>query len=93
VSGGGEPVARAIVLYGREGCHLCDEALAGLEPLARGLGVGLQVVDIESDDRLLREYLAAIPVIVWGDAEIARLDEFRQDGFSERVRDFVRGTH
>jgi len=53
-----------VLLYGREGCHLCEEALAGLVALhAEGAVFELVEVDIESDDRLHRELLELIPVI------------------------------
>ena len=44
-----------LVLYARPGCHLCDEARAGLEALlADGARFELEEVDIESDDALHR---------------------------------------
>ena len=53
-----------VLLYGRQGCHLCEEALAGLVALhADGVAFELVEVDIESDDRLHRELLELIPVI------------------------------
>jgi len=55
---------RVLVLYGRPGCHLCDEARAAVAPLVAEAGdVELVEVDIESDERLLREYLERIPVL------------------------------
>jgi glutaredoxin len=42
-----------ITLYGRDGCHLCDDARAVLDRV----GEPYDVVDIESDDDLLRRYL------------------------------------
>jgi glutaredoxin len=51
-----------IVLYGRPGCHLCDEARAALERLRPELGFTIADVDIESDDALLARYLERIPV-------------------------------
>ena len=54
----------AVVLYGRPGCHLCDEArrvLLGLR--SEGREFDLEEVDIESDDDLLRRYLERIPVV------------------------------
>jgi glutaredoxin len=54
-----------VVLYGRPGCHLCDEArelLEGLVVLSNGTLI-LREVDIDSDDELLRRYLERIPVI------------------------------
>ena len=53
-----------VTLYGRPGCHLCDEARDLLrELLADRGGPELVEVDIESDERLLRAYLERIPVI------------------------------
>ncbi|MDQ3728989.1 MAG: glutaredoxin family protein [Actinomycetota bacterium] len=55
---------RRLVLFGRPGCHLCDEA----REILNGLIVGRQDVefaeiDIDGDDGLLRAYLERIPVI------------------------------
>ena len=56
--------ARVVTLYGRPGCHLCDEAREGLERLrADGHGFELVEVDIEADERLHREMLERIPVV------------------------------
>ncbi len=53
-----------VVLYGRPGCHLCEEALAGLVGIhADGIVFELVEIDIESDERLHRELLELIPVI------------------------------
>jgi len=49
-----------ITLYGRDGCHLCDDARAVLDRVAEPY----DVVDIESDDDLLKRYLERIPVVV-----------------------------
>jgi glutaredoxin len=53
-----------VTVYARPGCHLCDEALAEIR--SSGLGDGslhLEVVDIESDERLLARFLERIPVV------------------------------
>jgi len=52
-----------VTLYGRPGCHLCDDARAELQPLARELGFSLLEVDITNDDRLHRALLERIPVV------------------------------
>ena len=54
---------RTVVLYGRPGCHLCDDARAGLLRLAARRPFRLREVDIEADPALLRRYLERIPVI------------------------------
>jgi glutaredoxin len=48
-----------IVLYGRPGCHLCDDARAMLERA----GATFDERNIEADDELFRRYLERIPVI------------------------------
>ena len=53
-----------VTLYGREGCHLCDEAREGLLRLRRdGARFELTEVDIERDDELHARLLELIPVI------------------------------
>jgi glutaredoxin len=55
-----------LVLYGRDGCHLCDEARVVLERI----GHPFEEVDIETDDRLLRRYLERIPVVALDGVEL-----------------------
>jgi glutaredoxin len=50
----------SVVLFGRAGCHLCDDARGILERL----GQPFEEVDIESDEALLRRWLERIPVVV-----------------------------
>lgn len=53
-----------VTLYGRPGCHLCDEARnVLLELRAEGIGFELRELNIEDDERLLRAHLERIPVI------------------------------
>jgi glutaredoxin len=56
----------SLVLYGRPGCHLCDEARLVLERI----GHPFEEVDIEADDKLLARYLERIPVIALDGAEL-----------------------
>jgi glutaredoxin len=56
----------SLVLYGRSGCHLCDDARAVLERV----GYPFEEVDIETDDGLLSRYLERIPVIALDGAEL-----------------------
>jgi len=65
-----------VTLYGRDGCHLCDDAREAILALAAQLGeIELREIDIESDDRLLATYLERIPVVElerWVDQSAAR---------------------
>ena len=49
-----------VVLYTRDGCHLCDDAKAAL---AR-IGVEYAEVDIAGDPELTAEYGERIPVVM-----------------------------
>ncbi|HKE79841.1 MAG TPA: glutaredoxin family protein [Solirubrobacteraceae bacterium] len=56
----------SLVLYGRPGCHLCDDARVVLQRI----GHPFDEVDIESDDELLARYLERIPVIALDGTEL-----------------------
>lgn len=61
---------RTVTLYGRPGCHLCDQARTGLETLRAEIPFTLEERDIEEDDRLLAAYLERIPVIALDGEEL-----------------------
>jgi redox-sensing transcriptional repressor len=59
-----------VVLYGRPGCHLCDEARTVLESVRREQPFELIERDIEADDALLAAYLERIPVVTLDGEEL-----------------------
>jgi glutaredoxin len=59
-----------VTLYGRPGCHLCDDARVQLSALRDELGFELVERDIEADDDLLRRYLERIPVVALDGEEL-----------------------
>jgi glutaredoxin len=61
---------RTVTLYGRPGCHLCDEARTELEALRADVPFALREVDVEADDELLRRYLERLPVIALDGEEL-----------------------
>jgi hypothetical protein len=48
----------------RRGCRLCDAAAHGVHRAARLAGLAVRTVDIETDDRLIRDYGMRIPVVL-----------------------------
>jgi hypothetical protein len=54
---------RSVVLYGREGCCLCDDAREVIERVRARIPFALSERDIESDDALHHAYLERIPVV------------------------------
>ena len=64
---------RTVTLYGRPGCHLCDEARSVLERVRATHPFTLAEVDIEADDELFKRYLERIPVVALDGAELFEL--------------------
>ena len=54
---------RTIVLYGRPGCCLCDEARIVLQRVRSRTAFHLREFDIETDPAVHRAYLERIPVV------------------------------
>jgi hypothetical protein len=52
-----------LTLYGKPGCHLCDDALAAVERATAGRQVLLEQVDITLDPALHGRYGERIPVL------------------------------
>jgi glutaredoxin len=64
-----------VVLYTRDGCHLCDEARQMLLSLQEPAGgFELREIDIETDDDLHARFLERIPVVEVDGAIVAELD-------------------
>jgi glutaredoxin len=64
---------RTVTLYGRPGCHLCDDARAALQRVRRTHPFQLEEVDIEADDALFKRYLERIPVVAVDGEELFEL--------------------
>jgi glutaredoxin len=62
--------APTVTIYGRPGCHLCDDALAVLERIRAETPFALERVNIEEDDTVLRAYLERIPVVAVDGEEV-----------------------
>jgi hypothetical protein len=52
-----------LTLYGKPGCHLCDDARAVVGEVVAGRDVALREVDVTLDPALERRYGERIPVL------------------------------
>jgi hypothetical protein len=66
-------MTRDVVLYGREGCCLCDDARELLLRVRAEHPFCFTERDINADDELLRRYLERIPVVTIDGAEAFEL--------------------
>jgi glutaredoxin len=76
-------VSTAVTLYGRPGCHLCNEARAALLRVRADVPFELREIDIDGDDELFKRYLERIPVVTLNGEE---LFEFEVDEAALRRR-------
>jgi hypothetical protein len=52
-----------LTLYGKPGCHLCDDARATVERVSARRGVPVEQVDVSLDPVLFARYGERIPVV------------------------------
>ena len=73
-----------IVLITRQGCHLCDEALASL----RSLGVEPELRDVDADDLLHALYDWRVPVVIV-DGRVVAEGRVNRDALRQAVQPAV----
>ena len=82
-----------LTIYGRPGCHLCEEAKAAMTPLIKEFGATVREVNIDEDEELAERYSWDIPVIFIGSRKAAKhrvdLGQFRRQ--LEEARGKARG--
>ena len=78
---------RTVVLYGRDGCCLCDDAREILLRVQARRPFVLEDRDIEQDEKLLRAYLERIPVVTIDGVE--QFELFVDESELERRLDMV----
>jgi coenzyme F420-reducing hydrogenase beta subunit len=59
-----------LTLYGKPGCHLCDDARVAVGDVLAGRDVGLREVDVTLDPVLERRYGERIPVVALDGEEL-----------------------
>jgi glutaredoxin len=64
------PRVAALTLYGKPGCHLCEEARAAVARVVEDSSHELEEVDITLDPVLHRRYGERIPVLVVDGEEV-----------------------
>ena len=78
-----------VTLYGKAGCHLCDEARAEVAAIRAERDFELEEVDVSVDPRLWRDYGERIPVLAIDGEEAFELHVDRVE--LARRLDTVRG--
>jgi len=76
-----------LTLYGKPGCHLCDDARAAVERVTAGRDVALEQVDVSLDAALYARYGERIPVLEIDGESV--FEFFVDEGVLERRLDRV----
>ena len=61
---------KELLLYGRPGCHLCEDMGAALEEFRSEYGFRLREIDVDGDPGLAARFGALIPVLALDGREI-----------------------
>ena len=77
---------RTLTVYGRAGCHLCEEMVESLRALPQAGRFEIEEIDVDSDRLLAERYGELVPVLSHDGREICRtrLDPAALAAFLER---------
>jgi hypothetical protein len=82
--------SRPVVLYRKEGCHLCDAVEA--ETRALGVAENMTIVDIDRDPALQVAYLLSVPVVTVGGRVVFEAKMMDRGGkWKERLSSLLAG--
>jgi len=57
-------------MYGRRGCHLCDDMQESLAAYEAEMGFSVNIIDIDVDPSLISQFGTKVPVLLHGKHEI-----------------------
>jgi len=67
-------LSKELIVYYRDGCHLCDLVMDSLSRLQQELGYEIKQIDIDNDPQVTKrkrkQYNADIPVVTYQDEVI-----------------------
>jgi thiol-disulfide isomerase/thioredoxin len=77
-----------LIIYGRKECHLCLDMISALNELQTRYCFQVEVVDVDSDAKLLVKYGERVPVLMAGGEEICHfhLDPSALDAYFDKIR-------
>lgn len=55
--------SRKMIVYGKEGCHLCEEMIASLRVLQKQSRFEMEVINIDRNEYLMQLYSDRVPVL------------------------------
>lgn len=65
------PAVPEVTVLSRDGCHLCHDALAIVQEVARERHASVTVIDIDGDPELRRQWSDQVPVVLVDGRQVA----------------------
>ncbi|MBE7526555.1 glutaredoxin family protein [Betaproteobacteria bacterium PRO4] len=56
-------IPKKFLVYGREGCHLCEEMIASLRELQQKKQFELDIINVDNNEQLTQLYGEKVPVL------------------------------
>jgi glutaredoxin len=53
-----------VIVYSKDGCHLCERAISKLEELSKSFTFDLQIVEITKNNETFAKFYLEIPVVI-----------------------------
>ena len=77
-----------LILYVRRDCHLCEEMLVALRAMQAEHAFELEIIDVDTDDSLVRRYNEKVPVLAHDGTVIChhRLDRSALTAYLDGIR-------
>ena len=63
---------RELIVYSREGCHLCEDMLEALAQYRQELHYQIKVYDVDDDEGLYARFNTLVPVVYYQGRELMR---------------------
>lgn len=79
-------------IYSRSYCHLCDEMFQALETIRGQHVFTVEMIDVDSDDRLLQRYDELVPVLVAQRADQLPVQLCHHFLDTSRVKEYLLGN-
>lgn len=61
-----------LILYSREGCHLCEDMLDQLTELESEFGFAVEVRDVDTNPAWVKQFGELVPILFSDNQEISR---------------------
>jgi glutaredoxin len=83
-----------VVLYSKNGCHLCERALSVLQELDSRQNIVLEIVDISKDPDHFEKHFLSIPVIEIDGEVVFQASDIRSPSDIEtKLRSIIEELH